>query len=431
MKLLKTTLKLGSGTLVAQGITFISIPIISRIYSPSEYGNLVFLLSTTGLFVPIATLKIETLLVTISSETKMNEYFKLSLITSTLISLILGILFFTSQILNNENSQNTKITMAFFFSALLFVQSLSVLTIQLSLRARRYKKITQSSIFQNASTNVLQILLGKIEPTTSMLVGSFFIGRLLGVTPMGKMPIRIYRQTKLNFHKITIFKSILKENKFLIPASFLEVANAGLAIFIISIFFGYQYSGFVGMAQSLLMVPITLFAGSMGSIVAAELSAINRDITRQASDKMQILRQFAKPVFAMFLIYAIFFIFPANAILGVVFSGEWIGLNALVPILSIPIGVNFFWNPFINLLYVERRWVRILKINIVRFFTLVLSAVFCVTFNQNWQITTFVMFTSGAAVQIISMVVSFKNFPIVSRGRNFKMIDGMGFGDSQ
>jgi hypothetical protein len=41
------------------------------------------------------------------------------------------------------------------------------------------------------------------------------------------------------------------------------------------------------------------------------------------------------------------------------------------------------------------------------------------------------MFASGAAVQIISMAVSFKNFPIVSRGQNIKMRNGIGFGDSQ
>jgi O-antigen/teichoic acid export membrane protein len=431
MKLLKTSLLLGSGTLVAQGITFLSLPIISRIYSPSEYGNLVFLLTITGLFVPIATLKIETLLVTISSETKMNEYFKLSLITSTLISLFLGVLFFASEILKNGDGDDRKITMAFFFSVILFVQALSVLTIQLSLRARTYNRITQSSIVQSASTNTLQILLGKIEPTASTLVGSFFLGRLFGVIPMAKKPIKIIRETKLDFPKITIFKSILKENKFLIPASFLEVANTGLAIFIISMFFGYQYSGFVGMAQSLLMVPVTLFAGSIGSIVAAELSAINRDITKQGSDKIQILRQLIKPVLAMFTIYVMFFIFAANAVLGIIFNDEWIGLSVLIPILSIPIGVNFLWNPFINLLYVERKWVRILKINIVRFLALVLSATVCITLNQNWKITTCVMFASGAAVQIISMAVSFKNFPIVSRGQNIKMRNGIGFGDSQ
>ena len=408
MKLLKSTFKLGTGTLIAQGITFLSLPIISRIYSPAEYGQLTFLLSITGVFIPVVTLKIETLIMTITAEDKMRTYFKFSIFISTVMSILIGILFLAFLSLNNKNDRQANVTLSILFCAILFIQSISVLTVQLSLRARNYKDIAQSGVAQNASTNALQICLGKIESTAMILAGSFFVGRIFGMLPMAKLPINIYQESKIKLKKFAMFKSILKENSYLIPASILEVGNSSIIVFIIAIFFGYQYSGFVGLAQSLLMVPVTLFAGSLGSIVSAEVSAVNRDITKQITHKRKLFGEIIKPVLVMFMIYIAFFLTAGNFLLSVVFNNDWTALSELIPFLTIPLGVTLFWNPFINLLYVERRWVRLLKINLFRFLAVCLSSLFCITLNQNWKVTAIVMFAVGAIVQFSSMAVSFK-----------------------
>jgi O-antigen/teichoic acid export membrane protein len=234
------------------------------------------------------------------------------------------------------------------------------------------------------------------------------MGRILGVIPMTSLPIKIYKEAKIKNSKKMLLRKILKKNKFLIPAGFLEAGNTGLVIFMISIFYGYQFSGFVGLAQSLLMVPITLLAGSIGSIISAEVSAVNRDSSRETTNKMQVLRQLVKPVFVIFVLYVAFFLLAANFLLQIIFSEEWTKLNVLIPILSIPIGINFFWNPFINLMYVEGRWVRILKINLARLVTVAIASIACVTLNQSWIVATVIMFGSGAMVQLISMLVSLK-----------------------
>jgi O-antigen/teichoic acid export membrane protein len=407
MKLLKSTFKLGTGTLIAQGITFASIPIISRIYSPAEYGQLTFLLSTTGIFIPVVTLKIETLIITIAEENKMKNYFKFSIFISTVMSILIGTLFFAFLSVNNRNDQQINITISILFCAILFVQSITVLTVQLSLRARNYKNIAQSGVVQNASTNALQICLGKIEPTAIILVASYFLGRILGILPMAKLPINMYRESKVKSRKIAMFKTIVKENKYLIPAGILEVGNSSVIVFIIAIFFGYQYSGFVGLAQSLLLVPVTLFAGSFGSIVSAEFSAVNRDITKLITRKRELISEVIKPVLVIFIGYIIFFLTAANYLLAVVFNNDWDALSELIPFLTLPLGVYLLWNPFISLLYVEKRWVRLLKINSVRFLAVCLSSLICIILNQNWKVTTIVMFAVGAAVQLSSMALSF------------------------
>jgi O-antigen/teichoic acid export membrane protein len=412
MKLLKSTFKLGSGTLIAQGITFLSLPIISRIYSPTEYGQLTFLLSVTAVFIPLVTLKIETLIITIASEDKMKNYFKFSIFISTVMSILIGILFLTFLSLNNRNERQVNVTLSILFCAILFVQSITVLTVQLSLRARNYKDIARSGVAQNASTNALQICLGKIESTAIVLIGSFFVGRIFGILPMARLPINIYQQSKVKIRKIAMFKTIVKENKYLIPAGILEVANSSIIVFIIAIFFGYQYSGFVGLAQSLLMVPVTLFAGSIGSIVSAEISAVNRDLTKKITSKRELFSEIIKPVMVIFITYVVFFLTGANYLLSLVFNNDWAALSELIPFLTIPLGVTLLWIPFTNLLYVEKRWVRLLKINLIRFLAVFLSSLICITLNQNWKVTSIAMFAVGAIVQLSSMAISFKKISL-------------------
>jgi O-antigen/teichoic acid export membrane protein len=409
MKIFQSILKLGSGTAIAQGITFLTLPLISRIYSPTEYGQLMFLLSATGLFVPIATLKIETLIITISSEKKMRDYFKFSILSSSLIAFSISVVFLIFLTISDRNNRVTNITLSMLFCIILFVQSISVLTIQLALRTSKYEKIAQSGIVQSASTSTLQILLGKIDPTVTILVGSFFVGRLLGVLPIVKEPINIYQETKLKARRYILFKSVVKENKYLVPASFLEVANNVLVILFISVFFGYKYSAFVGLAQTLLMVPITLLAGSFGSIVIAEISAINRNDTENNLDKTQFLGKIIWPLTIMFLLYVLFFTTLASLILSILFNNEWIGVKDLIPLLAVPIGINFFWNPFINYLYAEKRWLRILKINLMRILLVGLVSFLCILSDQNWKITAISMFAGGGAFQFFCIVFSFKN----------------------
>jgi hypothetical protein len=279
----------------------------------------------------------------------------------------------------------------------------------LALRTSKYEKIAQSGIVQSASTSTLQILLGKIDPTVTILVGSFFVGRLLGVLPIVKEPINIYQETKLKARRYILFKSVVKENKYLVPASFLEVANNVLVILFISVFFGYKYSAFVGLAQTLLMVPITLLAGSFGSIVIAEISAINRNDTENNLDKTQFLGKIIWPLTIMFLLYVLFFTTLASLILSILFNNEWIGVKDLIPLLAVPIGINFFWNPFINYLYAEKRWLRILKINLMRILLVGLVSFLCILSDQNWKITAISMFAGGGAFQFFCIVFSFKN----------------------
>jgi len=420
MKIMQSFFKLGSGTLVAQGITFLSLPLISRIYSPNEYGQLTFLLSVTALFVPIVTLKIETLIVTVLSEEKMKEYFKLSLVTTLIISVSVSVVFLLILILIAPDKGLTNIVLSIFFCVILFVQSISVLTIQLALRTKAYKRISQSSILQNTSTNALQITLGKIGPTATILVVGYLMGRLLGVLPIAKEPVKIFQEAKIKARKYHLFKNVVKENRYLLPASFLEVANSSLVIFIISIFFGYRYSGVVGLVQSLLMVPVTLLAGSFGSIVIAEISALNRNDPGNNSKKLEFLGKIIQPLFILFVLYVIFFIALANFILSVIFKNDWSGVKDLIPLLTIPVGINFFWNPFINFLYAECRWNRILKMNAIRITVVAFSAFACISTDQNWKVSVMAMFVSGAVVQITCMAVSFKDIIIHSVRKSTK-----------
>ena len=56
-------LKLGAGTVIAQLISILSVPVITRMYGPQEYGHLTLFLSTASILIPLATLRIESRLV--------------------------------------------------------------------------------------------------------------------------------------------------------------------------------------------------------------------------------------------------------------------------------------------------------------------------------------------------------------------------------
>ena len=82
-------LKLGAGTILAQIISLVSIPIISRIYDPAEYGHLTLILSVTAILIPVATFRIETLIVVSDTDEEAAKLLSISAKLTLIVSVTL------------------------------------------------------------------------------------------------------------------------------------------------------------------------------------------------------------------------------------------------------------------------------------------------------------------------------------------------------
>jgi hypothetical protein len=217
-----------------------------------------------------------------------------------------------------------------------------VLSLQAALRMRKDNLIVASSFIQNSSISVLQIILGKVQPTGEFLVIGFIFGKALGILPMfNSLKYKIVKVKSATSKIIPALSRHAKSGSNLLLASFFDAASMSLPASAIGILFGLNYSGILGVAQSVLTVPITLVGGAIGSVLISELAKMKRDNVGVLKITDSPLAHLARPLLlaAAFFTLSTFLIGPK--IFDFLLGTTWSDTSRLISWLAIPFGINF------------------------------------------------------------------------------------------
>lgn len=88
----KNVMKLGSGNLIAQLISFAAVPVITRIYSPDEFGVFSIYFSVTMILFPVSTLRFNNALMLPENRHEAVNLLGLSVLASVLFSLVVALM---------------------------------------------------------------------------------------------------------------------------------------------------------------------------------------------------------------------------------------------------------------------------------------------------------------------------------------------------
>jgi len=408
-KIIYRTLKLGAGTIVAQIISLVSIPIISRIYDPADYGHLTLILSVTAILIPVATFKIETLIVV--SETD-EEAAKL-LIISTKIALLVSVSLFVVTFVNYFSFKNSTFIQAFIlsllFSMVLLAQSIGVLMVQVALRAHRDADIAKSSVMQNLAISLAQIGTGIWNPSGSVLISSYLSGRIVGVWPLWRETRKILGKRNEDSKRIIDkYKKQFTESSPLVLASIIDSAILGLPIILISTQFGLKYSGYIGITQTILTVPITLIGGAFGSVILSEISSNSRNNQESSNKNDAMIRTFTKYLIYLAIIFISVTLLLGSTIFNLLFNENWSEAARLVKYLAVPYGISLLWQPLMSVYFASRQWSKYLNVSIFRLVFASGAASLALILKFDWVHVTFAFFIGNAIIQIYSITDIYK-----------------------
>jgi O-antigen/teichoic acid export membrane protein len=200
----------------------------------------------------------------------------------------------------------------------------------------------------------------------------------------------------------------LKASRPLVFASVIDSAILGLPIILISTQFGLQYSGYIGITQTILTVPITLVGGAFGSVILSELSS-NIRVNQDSTDKnAKIIRTFSKYLFYFSTAFAIVTLLFGSAFFKLIFNDNWSEASRLVGYLAVPFGVSLLWQPLMSVYFASQQWNKYLKISISRLVFSMSAAALAIILEFDWIHVTFAFFMGNSIIQIYSIKDVFK-----------------------
>lgn len=283
--LYRGALILGSGTAVAQLIGIVTMPIITRLYAPSDLGILAVYSSILAIFGVGATLRYEFA----STLPKENEdavnLFGLCLILLclTTIGFALILLFGRDLLINTFDLSSIEQYMWFLLIGF-FGMGLYTTLNYWAVRQRDYKRITHTKINQGAGGSICKILLGILSFGPIGLIIGHIVSQIAGITTLAHA---MWKKEKENLKAISLSRmmSVARTYKsfpvFNFPASIVNTIALQLPPLMLLALYDSQVVGFYALANMLVVLPGSLISGSMGQAYFGEASKMVRERSRE------------------------------------------------------------------------------------------------------------------------------------------------------
>ncbi|HBC4172696.1 TPA: type 8 capsular polysaccharide synthesis protein Cap8K [Staphylococcus aureus] len=240
---------------IAQVILIITTPIITRLYSPTEFGEFTIFSNIAMILIPIINARYDLLIVNTKNDRSANILSQISFLISLLILLLLIPIFAISAWLY----PNFILDFIFIIIMLFLVSLTNIFTNYLN-KERKYKVLSLINVFRAGSMALLQIIFGLLALGSLGLIIGFSLSYIAGIT-LG------YKTFKKHFNIVRDkeeTKALFLENKnqlvYSTPSILLNSLSFSVVVFFIGILYTNTEVGIYGMAVRVLGIPVTIIS---------------------------------------------------------------------------------------------------------------------------------------------------------------------------
>ena len=318
----RNILTLMTGSTIANAIPVAISPILTRIYSPEDFGLLALFLAVTTIFGTIVNGRYELAIMLPKKDEDAINIVALGFIIMSLITLILFVIviIFNEKIVHLLNNKDIG-TWLYIVPLSIFLIGLFNLLNYFNNRKKHYKDIAKANIIKSITMVAFQIVVGYLREGAAGLISGQIASQM---TANMKLLTNIIKNklllSKISKKKILQVAKRYKEfPKFSIAGALANKATGNLTNILISIFYNVSTLGFYSLVQRVLGVPSVLIGNSIGQVFFEEASK-EKQLTGKA------VKVFKSTVKKLFIIGAPSFgilFFIVEDLFAFVFGEEW------------------------------------------------------------------------------------------------------------
>lgn len=398
------------GNATAKLIGIIAAPIITRIYTPEDYGIFSVFLSVIGIAGSLATLRYAVTIPIAKEEKLADNLLKLCFLITLSLSLLwfLGIAlygrFFTMQF-SAEQLQPYLWLMPVAFLGKGIYEALN----NWAIRIKKFRLITRTKISQGVSSAGVKIGLGAIGITPLGLFLGHIAQEAAGITSLFSKLVQLKPAFFKTFSWSGIKYSAKRYKKFPMVQSWSQLLlalGAQLPILLVGAFYGVEVVGVFGLAQNMINMPMDLVGQSVGQVYFSEISKYGKNNPEKIY-KLSV--SIIKKLFWVGLIPVGILLAFGPSLFKLVFGAEWLEAGVYARFLSILILTRFISSPIANIFNVYEKQSLQLTLNIIRvvlvFFAFYVSNIFKLSALNSIGIYSILMTVYYAFLTIIVLRV--------------------------
>ena len=264
-------LLLSSGTFLAQLVPVIFYPIVSRLFTPADFGILAAINSIATIVATIATGKYETgILIAKSDGAASNIWGLVMSLSILLLSVQLCIFYifvdFFARLLNNPGIVHYFYIPFISAFAIIIYQSYN----EWCVRNKYFKNLSFNKIVNSSSVSAIETIMGltKVLGGGGLIVGDL-VGRLISAFSCLyhglKKDGNLIRYVSLK-RMLLYAKRYIDCPKYVMPGQLLNTLGVAMPVFVIGAFFSQQEVGFFSMANMVILLPASVISLAMRDV---------------------------------------------------------------------------------------------------------------------------------------------------------------------
>lgn len=409
---LKSVLTLVSGTVLGQAVTLASLPILTRIYSPDDFGVLALFTSCALIVSTAACLRLD---VAIPTATKHNEARDLLLLAVTFAAIIsivtfLVLLLIPESVILNYGVDQPLLYISILAFAIFFSSTYNAFQFWAT-RAKKFGIVARTRVTQSVYGAVVQVLSG-------IAWGGNPLGLVVGqvISTSGGV-LKIYREVirgSVELKGVTIsglrrtLESYKNYPKYSTAESFFNSAAIQLPILIVSAAYLGAEAGFIMLAMRVMQVPMRLVGSSIGQVYLSEAPSKN-NAGELAEFSLSVISALARTGVGPIVFFGI----VAPSFFAPVFGPDWERAGTLIAWMTPWFVLQFITSPVAMSLHISGHQRAALKLQVLGFAIRVSFVLFGLFVLNGWvselySISGFLFYLIYFVVIVLKLGVSLR-----------------------
>jgi O-antigen/teichoic acid export membrane protein len=368
---------LASGSIVSKLIGLCAYPLITRIYSPNDFGVVAVFVAATFILFPFCSLRYSvTIPLPKKDETAVN-ILVLGLILTFVSAVLFSMIFFAA---GNEifSLFNSAVLAGYWWLLILGIIGASIfeLLTNWATRINSFGIVARSHIWQTIAMVVAQVGLGLLGfKPAGLLVGEVFRKWCGSIVQYHYFFNGIKQKLKnVTIRRVVfVFKYYADLPLFHLPSQLISVLTLKIPLLFFAFKYGADTAGQLGLALMVVGIPVGLIGKTTSNAYYAEIAKIGN---KRKKEVLELTVSLTKRLVALSIAPTIILLLFSPFLFQLIFGPEWLQAGQFTSILAFYLFFEFLATPFIqvfNVFNLQRIYLQISGVRLALIGTVFIS----------------------------------------------------------
>lgn len=330
------------GMAIAQAIPILFSPILTRLFTPIEFGYFATFMAVSSFFIVVMSGKYELAILLPQRDEEAINIVAFSILIALLITFCSsGFLFFFSKPFTDLFRISEIETILWLVPLVSFLATIYLLFNEWSIRKNNFKILSRNKVSNTSGITIFSLIFNSL--VFGLILGQLFgqiFAVLLSIFRVIKEDRGLFKYISLNKMKFFAFKYV-NFAKFNIPGQLINTIAGQLPVFFISFKFGVVYVGYYALTDRVLGVPISFLGNSFRDVFKHKAASDFKEL----GNCLAIYKKTTLTLIYISIVPFVFLFFFAPQLFSFAFGDKWFVSGEFTQVLCIMYLLSFISMP--------------------------------------------------------------------------------------